>query len=263
MVRRLCEEDREETIRFLVDEASINLFIIGDIENYGFNSEFIEVWGSFNSNNKIDGILLRYYECYICYYIDGFKNKKKFKDIIRKNEINTTLIGKGNIIDELKDVYKNYEEKKTIYCELKSRDKLFEYGDEVKCAIPEDSEKILSFLNNIEEFSDGTKDSANMIKEKIKNKTSRCYYILDENSNIISMAQTEAENSSSAMVMNVATRRDKRGQGLVTKCLSKLCNDVILDSKSLCLFYLNPQAGSIYHRIGFKVIGTWTFITKK
>lgn len=37
MIRKLTEDDRKITLEFLSDEPAINLFIIGDIECFGFN----------------------------------------------------------------------------------------------------------------------------------------------------------------------------------------------------------------------------------
>jgi len=45
--------------------------------------------------------------------------------------------------------------------------------------------------------------------------------------------------------------------------LSKLCSDFIERNKSLCLFYDNPKAGKVYHKIGFKEVGRWTMLVEK
>ncbi len=65
------------------------------------------------------------------------------------------------------------------------------------------------------------------------------------------------------MVVGVATLKEYRGGGLMSKCLSKLCVDVMSEGKMLCLFYDNPKAGSIYHKLGFKTIDNWMMITER
>jgi predicted GNAT family acetyltransferase len=40
--------------------------------------------------------------------------------------------------------------------------------------------------------------------------------------------------------------------------MNALCLDVLAEGKTLCLFYDNPKAGSIYKRLGFKDIGFWS-----
>ena len=75
--------------------------------------------------------------------------------------------------------------------------------------------------------------------------------------------QTAAENSKSAMVVAVATHKDYRKRGFMAQCLSKLCRDLLNENKTLCLFYDNPEAGSVYHKLGFKTIGKWKMIVCK
>lgn len=65
MIRKLKESDRQISLNFLSEEPAINLFIIGDIENNGFDEDFQELWGSFNENNDLVGILLRYHESFV------------------------------------------------------------------------------------------------------------------------------------------------------------------------------------------------------
>jgi len=60
MIRKLRESDREELVAYLVREPAYNLFIIGDVENYGFDREFQELWGEFTSGG-LNAVLLRYY----------------------------------------------------------------------------------------------------------------------------------------------------------------------------------------------------------
>ena len=65
------------------------------------------------------------------------------------------------------------------------------------------------------------------------------------------------------MVVSVATRKDYRRQGLMTQVLSKLCQDLLNEQKTLCLFYDNPEAGAVYHKLGFKTIGKWKMIVRQ
>ena len=65
------------------------------------------------------------------------------------------------------------------------------------------------------------------------------------------------------MVVSVATRKDYRHQGLMTQVLSKLCQDLLNEQKTLCLFYDNPEAGAVYHKLGFKTIGKWKMIVRQ
>ena len=70
MFRKLNENDYTKTMDFLGKDPGLNLFQIGDIENYGFDSEIQTVWGSFNENEELTGVLLRYRDNYIPYFKD-------------------------------------------------------------------------------------------------------------------------------------------------------------------------------------------------
>ena len=82
----------------------------------------------------------------------------------------------------------------------------------------------------------------------------------DERGEMTSVAQTTAQNSKSAMIVGLASAKKHRNRGLMSVCLSKLCSDVLAEGKTLCLFYDNPKAGSVYHKLGFESIDKWVMI---
>ena len=47
MIRQLVEEDRKVTLDFVSQKPAENLFIIGDIEAYGFTNPIQKLWGDF------------------------------------------------------------------------------------------------------------------------------------------------------------------------------------------------------------------------
>lgn len=62
----------------------------------------------------------------------------------------------------------------------------------------------------------------------------------------------------SAMIVGVATAREYRGKGYASAVVQTLCRNCFdRGKKYLCLFYDNPAAGRIYHRIGFKALGEY------
>src|SRR6056297_3039340 len=98
MIRKLEEKDRKETLDFLSEEPSINLFAIGDIESFGFNEDFQDVWGQFD-DNKLTGVLLRYNQNFIPYWKKDDFNPEKFIDIIKNSHIKEKIIsGKKRIL---------------------------------------------------------------------------------------------------------------------------------------------------------------------
>ncbi|MFY4774164.1 GNAT family N-acetyltransferase [Metabacillus sp. RGM 3146] len=116
-------------------------------------------------------------------------------------------------------------------------------------------ERILELTGAIPEFS--SNESPESKRRNMEKGTARTYFI-EEDRRLVSSASTAAENTLSAMVVGVCTLEDYKQKGYATKCMQKLCTDVLSEGKELCLFYDNPKAESIYKRLGFENIGRWT-----
>ncbi|COE77517.1 Predicted acetyltransferase [Streptococcus pneumoniae] len=50
MIRKLTKKDHEQVFAYLKEEAALNLFIIGDIEAFGYDTDFQELWGVFKED---------------------------------------------------------------------------------------------------------------------------------------------------------------------------------------------------------------------
>lgn len=80
MIRKLTEADRKPLMELICKEPALNLFIIGDVENFGFEQDFMELWGEVDSTNgQIKAVLLRFYRSYLPYAegpfdVEGFPN---------------------------------------------------------------------------------------------------------------------------------------------------------------------------------------------
>jgi predicted GNAT family acetyltransferase len=262
MIRKLTENDREIVLEFLSEEPAINLFIIGDIENFGFDQDFQELWGSFDKDEKIQGVLLRYHESFIPYYKDKNFDCEGFKGIILSYKGKVILSGKESVVDDFENILPEAKKKSTYFCELRSKNKLLNEVDHIEIAQVEDAEKIYDLLETIQEFNASDTNSIDRIENKLKAKSGRIYFMKNEQDEAITVAQTDAENRYSAMVVGVATIKEYRQKGLMSKCLSKLSWDLLDEGKTLCLFYDNPEAGKIYHKLGFETIDKWTMLVK-
>jgi hypothetical protein len=59
MIRKLSGGDRSALLDYLTQDKAVNLFMIGDLENYGFDKPFQEFWGEYDERGKLKGVLLR------------------------------------------------------------------------------------------------------------------------------------------------------------------------------------------------------------
>lgn len=67
VIRLLGENDRQTVTELVGMESALNLFIIGDIENYGMATDFQQLWGDFDPTGRLRAVLLRYYGSLIPY----------------------------------------------------------------------------------------------------------------------------------------------------------------------------------------------------
>ncbi|MFG6149672.1 GNAT family N-acetyltransferase [Halobacillus sp. B23F22_1] len=258
MIRKLTDIDDPACQRLLAEKPAENLFIIGDIENFGYDQDFQKLWGEFNDQQELHAILLKYHNNYITYASQPF-NAKGFAEVVNKDPEFMQLSGLQSVTEQILP-YIEHTPKKTrslfyAKCDHKEKLELNLNTSNVQLAAVEDVPRIIELQDQIPEFEQDNSRESSMIKG-IEGRSSRIYYI-EESEQMISSASTTAENTMSAMVVGVCTHPDFKRRGYASACMKKLCEDLLDEGKMLCLFYDNPEAGSIYKRLGFEDIGKW------
>lgn len=239
-----------------------NLFIIGDIEVYGYEQEFQKLWGEFNGSGELIAVLLKFEDNYIPFATEEF-NAREFAEIMSNDATFKMMSGLKEITEKIEPfLNQQYLRKRQTYyakcTKLKTGTNNVDFSN-VQQALPPDAVALVELVNSIPEFSESTMTIERKIRE-LKDGSSRSFFIkVDEK--MVSTASTAAENSMSAMVVGVATLENYKKKGYATKCMVKLCSQLLREGKELCLFYDNPEAGAIYKRIGFEDIGFWMMYT--
>jgi Acetyltransferase (GNAT) family. len=256
MIRKLSEKDHEQLMTFLKKEPSMNLFMIGDVENYGYHSGFQELWGEFRSGG-LAAVLLRYYESFV-FYAPGDFDIEGFTGILKTYSDEPELSGKAEIVEHFESAKGLQFRKKriTYFAECRSDQLPGKRDPLVKKASAEDVDRIVELLRTIDEF-DIREGYEERMAQKLRDRSGRTYYF-EQDGKVVATASSTAENSCSAMIVSVATHKDYRRRGLATRCIVTLVRDLLDEGKYACLFYNNPEAGRIYRRIGFRDIGFWT-----
>ncbi|MEH7119369.1 GNAT family N-acetyltransferase [Neobacillus vireti] len=262
MIRRLNKYDHDTCLKLLKTKPAENLFIIGDIEVYGYEQEFQKVWGEFNESGELIAVLLKFEENYIPFAAESF-NAHNFAEIMINDPSFKMMSGLKEITEQIEPFLNQpYKRKRQLYyakcTDLNINGKSVELST-VQQALPQDAEALVKLLNSVPEFSGSTMTLERKLRE-LKDGSSRSFFIKTDG-NIVSTASTAAENSMSAMVVGVATLENYKKKGFATKCMIKLCSELLNEGKELCLFYDNPEAGAIYKRIGFEDIGFWMMYT--
>ena len=264
MIRKLTEEDNSNLMKLIMKEPEFNLYIIGDIENFGYSQDFLELFGEFDGNGVLSAVLVRYFSIFMVHAKDEF-DIQGFINIIKSYDNVGMLVGKTEIVSKFEGTSLGLNKCELHhFAVLKEINPSFKIDKDiiVKRAGIEDVERIVDLKNRIAEFSNGSNNFKDILLNDLKAGTAHGYYV-EVDSNIVSYAQTSAENSMAAMVVSVMTDNKYRKNGLASACIEALCKDLIKHKKELCLFYRNPEAGAIYKRIGFKEIGLWSMYMKK
>lgn len=267
MIRKLTKNDHAQLMELVLPQASINLFIIGDVEMYGYDTDFQELWGDFEEQGQLRGVLLRYYDSFIVYGHENY-DVPGFVQLIQNYPAQPTISGESSILMPLRPFFADSHQVKDTYfaeCRVDTL-KIADNADllaQVQQATVADAPSIAELLFTIDEFEmKKNLDFDDYVKRIIKrynDKAGRDYFIAVDG-NVVSSASTTAENSKSAMLVGVCTAPDYRMQGYTTAILSKLLPALFTEKESVCLFYDNPQAGKIYKRSGFVDIGIWTML---
>ncbi|MCM3664837.1 GNAT family N-acetyltransferase [Mesobacillus subterraneus] len=259
MVKKLVQSDNDRVMEFLKQEPSINLFIIGDIEAFGFDADFQELWGEFHETGEIKAVLLRFHNSFIPYSLnESDLPVTEFADIMKSFSEKIFLSGKSSLVERFEGIEGlNIGPKQvTYFAECISEDSIGVSPFDIKVATMEDVDKILELRRSIEEFIPNP-NARKILVESMESRTGRTYFI-EQDGKMVASASTAAENSMSAMIVGVCSHKEFRRKGLATAVMQKLFKDVMDEGKILCLFYDNPDAGRIYKRLGFKDIGKWT-----
>ncbi|HET7657708.1 MAG TPA: GNAT family N-acetyltransferase [Bacillales bacterium] len=261
MIRRLNVEDHDEVMNLLVPEAAFNLFIIGDIENNGYEEDFQELWGDFSEKGELRAVLLRYYDGFVV-YAKGEWDKEAFSIKIKEFPEAVLLQGKKEVIEGLEKAggFVFQKKRRMHFAELKDGRCLDVVGKTVSVkkagANHHDVDRLIRLRGQIPEFSPLASDVGERMIRNFKTGSGRAMFI-EEEGEVVACASTTAENNYSAMVVGGATQNAFRRKGYASICMSALCHEVLQEGKTLCLFYDNPHAGNIYKRLGFQDIGMW------
>ncbi|MFC7320228.1 GNAT family N-acetyltransferase [Halobacillus campisalis] len=259
MIRRLTEQDDSSCQILLSKKPAENLFIIGDIENFGYEQDFQKLWGDFTEDGRLKAILLKYHNNYIAFAEEEF-DAQGFANIINTDREFKQLSGIAAITDQvLPFIAHSHKKSRSLhYAKCEDSRKLDQNIDtsKVKLASIHDVPRLVTLQDKIEEFEqDDSRESS--IRKSLEQKSARIYFV-EKDGEMVSSASTTAENSMSAMIVGVCTHPGYKKKGYASACMKQLCNDLLAEGKMLCLFYDNPEAGTIYKRLGFEDIGMWT-----
>lgn len=257
MIQKLNISHHKKVIEYLKKEKEVNIFLIGDIQRYGYDSYFFSVYGDINENGDIEGILLKCFEFIIFYAYDYF-NINEFSKFINSSTCHE-LCGKSDALEKLEPYINMDRYRKVNIFKLKNKDLLYKYNEKdvkLKKIRFGNIGKIVKLYEEIDEFENTTMEN---IKASLK--TGRGYCV-EKQGKVISMAKCTAENRENAMIIGVGTHPDYREKDYATSCVVKICKELLQEGKIPCLHCDNKSAIRMYCKLGFEEIGFWSIYRK-
>lgn len=263
-MQRCTEADRQAILAYIAAEPEINLFIYGDVETVGVDKAPVQVWVQ-PGREGWNFLLLQYFDSYILYSQSPDYDAAAAAEFLRGRKVDG-ISGKKELLDRLAPYFPGKKCELTYMSRCNAVDPAFAAqcpaGVAVRELGPEDLDQTLDLLRGIEEFSDAYHGDA-----REREQLAQCWKCggmmmgAFKGEHLVSTAQTTAASSRSAMVVGVATRPDERSHGYASAVVAELCRRSFAQGREfLCLFYDNPAAGRIYHRVGFTEVGGWAMM---
>lgn len=258
-MKKLTENDRARILDYVSFEPEFNIFFIGDIENFGVDSEDVAIY-THEINGHWDALILIFQKNCVVYSRNPAYDADAVAGFLKTQDIGM-ISGKADIVARLTDYFPDRRYSTTIMtkCERVLSDDGTPDGINLRRLTPDDAETVVDLMAGVEEFHDRYADrdySVHMLRRNLTCGTLGFGAFKD--GALVAVAQATAGNSQSAMLVGVATHPDARGKGYASAVVSAVCRASFDEGKQfLCLFYSNPQAGRIYNRIGFIPIGEY------
>ena len=265
-MRRAVEGDRTRLLEYLRCEPEVNLFIAGDIANFGFNSPAVDYYIQ-ESDGSISAVLTRFRTNLLPYTRDLSGDLGPIAEAMnaRLRPVGGWMVsGKKQILDRIQPLLSlpPRDARDMFLCACRKvqpgvpPDRL----PMVVRASASDAAEIYALIQSLREFAGGGM-SVETLAEEIASGKTRVAIIRDaESGMLVSCASAVAETDMAAMVILVGTDVRHRRKGYASACVYYLVHDLERRGKSACLFFHNPEAGAIYHRLGFVNIGMWKML---
>lgn len=259
MIKKAGEKDKRRLLDYANKRASENLFIVGDIESYGFDKEYQDIWYE-EINGRIEAIYLKYRDNFVLYSESNHFDPKAVANLIFQNGINY-LNGLASCVATIHPYIEAlFVRQNCYYCVLDDQTKLIRENQSILVK-ETDLDAIAELVASIKEFNYTKEKALATVKRNFDEHAKQSIIKIDDQ--IVTYAAVTVESSTAGMIVSVCSAVNYRNQGYATKNVSSLVKQLVKENKSACLFYDNPSAGSIYHAIGFKTVDEWVMYKRK
>ncbi len=265
MIRKLTSEDKKMLMDFLNKEPEYNLYIIGDVNNFGFDGVYSSVYGEFRDSELYSVVSQNY--LHLVYYASDTDFNEDWLEILNRFEF-YFLSGKAELIRPIQRYFPDMWDDKLDF----AKSTTFTEEDGVSYEFVrimktrEEALMIYDMLSQIEELDTvGMKTREEfadyLLRHSGENGTTA--YIMEDDQ-IVASASAVFESDLSAMIVGVGTDKNYRGRGYGKKVMHYLMNLYVNEKKkTLCLYYDDDRAKALYDKLGFVDVGDWIMLIKE
>lgn len=259
MIKQVYEADKHRVLDVLKEDPSRALFIVGDILNYGMHRSFQDVWID-EDEEGICGVYLRYRNNLVMYINKCVKDVEGLEKIIALKNIDFISATKSHFEKLSQHILDKITLRETFFCECTQ---FREHSFQAERATLEDIPSIVDGLMLNFNTYQGTREEriAHMTLDFQEN--DKAIFIIKDKEQVVSAASSSAKSDRGVMVVGVFTLEAYRKKGYARQVVSALTKWAIDENLVPCLFYDNPDAGKLYHDIGYSTFDTWVLGSKK
>ena len=261
MIYKCTDSHRELVLDFLELDPIANLFVIADIERYGFDSLDQDVWAYTGDLDEIEGVLLRYRDIAIPVHGKEFSGFDTFLPLLQSLDEIKVISGEKIAIDQYSDYFTEMEETETI---ISVCQELLERPQSLMLVEELEKTDILAYIHWQRECFEDPSESEAVLTEMLDSKEICIKIIKNDSNEIISSGRVSGETSKAGMLTRIGTLKSEESKGFATAITAALTLYCLENDKKACLFYNEPAAGSIYHRLGYQdTTEKWKMLTPK
>ncbi len=271
MIQKLEQKDAEKLKEYLSKDAVPNLFFRANIENYGLEGDKVEAFANIQeqNNDEWDFVLLRYFSIVLIYSQNENYSTQEASLLINSFEKVDTIGGKHSVVEKLKNNFPAFTFRPTslLRCTSETLVKSNVQNANSQLIYSElpanKGDDLVDFYFTIAEFEKNYKGQEEGYRQRTNenlHKDSNAY-IFSDNETIVASAMAGAQCSIGTMLLGVATNPNYRKKGLATILVTKACSDQFDKGKDfVALFFDNPEAASLYKKIGFEEVDGYTVL---
>ena len=256
MIRRLRESDRASLVVLLSSAPHFNLYLLGNVDANGFEADFCEFFGDVDAQGRVRAVINRYMSGWTVFG-EADADWGALGGVVDQHEtVAERLQDNPGGIASFLPFLARYETASITDDELMRlsaadfQPQRAPAGFEVRKAGLDDLPQLITLFADAGDMA----RTAPAVERPLRD---RRVWIAAKDNVPVAAALTNAETAHMGMVGGVYTLPVWRGHGLSQAVCSGLCAELMAAGKEPVLYWHNPSAGRVYHKLGFRPLGMW------